>query len=60
MQSIFQGDYHYIRNGDGVEELYNWRRDPDEEQDLAGSEQGRSLVLSLRAAMRSGSARVQP
>ena len=55
MQSPILGDYHYILNGDGVEELYDWHRDPGEREDLSGSEQGRAVVPRLRAMAQSAS-----
>jgi arylsulfatase A-like enzyme len=35
MNSVIDDSLHYILNGDGVEELYNWRVDPDETTNLA-------------------------
>jgi hypothetical protein len=35
MKSLVIEDYHYIRNGDGQEELYNIVNDPAEEHNLA-------------------------
>jgi arylsulfatase A-like enzyme len=35
MHSLWDGDHHYICNGDGFEELYEITTDPDEENDLA-------------------------
>lgn len=37
MQSLVTDSTHYIRNGDGVEELYRWRTDLAEMQDIAPS-----------------------
>ena len=34
MQALFEGRMHYIRNGDGTEELYDFEADPREENDL--------------------------
>lgn len=38
MRSLVADGYHYIRNGDGSEELYNGAADPWEQQDLAARE----------------------
>ncbi len=38
MKSVIVGDRHYIRNGDGREELYDFQEDPVEQQDLAGDD----------------------
>lgn len=35
MSSLVIGSFHYIRNGDGVEELYDVEKDPWEKTDLA-------------------------
>ena len=35
MHSLIEGKYHYIKNGDGREELYDTTRDPLEQHDLA-------------------------
>jgi arylsulfatase A-like enzyme len=37
MRSLVSDSTHYIRNGDGVEELYHWRQDPVEARDAAPS-----------------------
>jgi hypothetical protein len=37
MRSLVSDSTHYIRNGDGVEELYHWRQDTAEAQDAAPS-----------------------
>ena len=52
LKSLVLGEYHYILNGDGQEEIYDWQADPSEEHDLAGSERGRGILGDLRAAMR--------
>ncbi|HWP45488.1 MAG TPA: sulfatase, partial [Blastocatellia bacterium] len=48
LKSLVLGRYHYIRNGDGSEELYDFKKDPLEQIDLAGSEEGRSLLGQFR------------
>jgi arylsulfatase A-like enzyme len=52
MRSIVHGRWHYIRNGDGSEELYDFRSDPDETDDLAAGEAGRAALTALRGALR--------
>ena len=37
MRSLVSDSAHYIRNGDGVEELYHWRTDPAESVDQSRS-----------------------
>lgn len=37
MRAVFSGDWHLIRRGDGRQELYNFREDPDEVVDLVSS-----------------------
>jgi arylsulfatase A-like enzyme len=45
MQSLVQGRLHYIRNGDGREEVYDFVADPDEQLNLAANADS-SLVLA--------------
>ena len=49
MRSIVAEGFHYILNGDGQEELYDWARDVDEKQNLAASVEHRALLERLRA-----------
>lgn len=51
MISLIDDSTHYIRNGDGVEELYAWRRDPAEKSNLAELEGSRTRVARLRARL---------
>jgi hypothetical protein len=51
MKSLIRGDYHYILNGDGKEELYNWIEDPSEERDLSGMDIQKSEMEAMRAAL---------
>lgn len=51
MKSLVVGHYHYIRNGDGREELYNYVNDPAEMVDLAGSEEGRQSISQFRISL---------
>lgn len=52
MVSLVSGGWHYIRNGDGREELYDFQADPDEALDLAGTPEGAGVLRSLRAGLR--------
>lgn len=51
MQSIVTDSAHYIRNGDAVEELYAWRRDPGENHDLARRSGDAGHLDTLRRAL---------
>ena len=50
MQSLVDGGYHFIRNGDGREELYRLDDDPDEQFDRI-DDVGQGLVEQLRRAL---------
>lgn len=49
MQSIVTNGYHYIRNGDGREELFNMADDSGEEHNLAGTSAGQAVLAQMRA-----------
>jgi arylsulfatase A-like enzyme len=49
MSSAVDGDYHYIKGGDGREELFDLRRDPDEQNDLASRPGVASVLDQFRA-----------
>jgi len=51
MQSIVQGTLHYIRNGDGSEELYDMRSDPRERVNMARGDSADSRLPELRRVM---------
>ncbi|HWP48980.1 MAG TPA: sulfatase [Candidatus Limnocylindrales bacterium] len=51
MKSLVTDGMHYIRNGDGREELYDLENDPAEEQDLANSEEGRQRLEEFRRSL---------
>jgi hypothetical protein len=51
MKSIVDGPWHYIRNGDGTEELYASPTDPSEYDDRSGSPSGAATLRRLRAAL---------
>lgn len=53
MQSIVTGRHHYIRNGDGREELFDIVSDPWEAVDLAKTESGKAMLVTARAALNS-------
>jgi len=48
MKSIVAGGMHYIRTGDGLEELYALRSDPEELLNLAGSPMAREVLEGFR------------
>lgn len=48
MQSLIADGYHYIRNGDGREELYDFERDPQERSNLSATPEGSLAVQRLR------------
>lgn len=49
MTGAIVGPLHYIRNGDGREELYAWTTDPREAQDLAGQPAQQGVLTAARA-----------
>jgi arylsulfatase A-like enzyme len=51
MKSLTEGPYHYIRNGDGSEELYNFAKDPDETNDLSHSEKETQVLERFKARL---------
>jgi hypothetical protein len=51
MHSLVVDSLHYIRNGDGSEELYDVTTDPDEAHNLATTPQGASALPELRRMM---------
>jgi hypothetical protein len=57
MKSLVDDRYHFIKNGDGREELYDWEHDPWETQDLAGTEGGRPLLEQFRKSLLKQSSR---
>jgi arylsulfatase A-like enzyme len=55
MRTLIEGEYHYVRNGDGTEELFNWVADPSEISNLAASSDTRLIAgfrQKLAAAVR--------
>jgi len=51
MYSAIADPYHYILNDDGTEELFNYRADPLEQRNLAGSPDASSLLPRLRSSL---------
>jgi arylsulfatase A-like enzyme len=51
METLFEGGLHYIRNGDGSEELYDIGRDPGELQNLATQPQMAPALNGLRSRL---------
>jgi hypothetical protein len=48
MKSVCVGPYHYIKNGDGVEEVYNVADDSLETQELSDTREGREITKECR------------
>ncbi len=48
MSALVSGGMHYIRSGDGFEELYVLRTDPEERINLAGSPMAREILEGFR------------
>ncbi len=48
MKSLVAGGMHYIRTGDGLEELYDLRTDPEELTNLAGSPKAGEVIQGFR------------
>jgi len=53
MRSLVSGRYHYIVNGDGSEELYDFESDPDETKNLAGVTTLSQLISRFRIELQS-------
>jgi len=51
MKAVILGDFHYIRNGDATEELYRYRDDRGELQDLAPRAESQQTLETCRAAL---------
>ena len=52
MKSLVADGKVYIRNGDGVEELYDAERDPGQSRDVAGTTEARPLLEHFREDLR--------
>jgi hypothetical protein len=53
MKSLVRDGFHYIRNGDGSEELYDLARDIEERHDLSGIPEYQTHVVESRSTLRS-------
>ena len=51
MKSLVDAGHHYIRDGDGSEELYATEDDPDEQIDLATGSEAASVLARLRITL---------
>ncbi len=51
MHSLVSGTLHYIRGGDGREELYDIDNDPWETTDLSPTAEGRRMLVDLRESL---------
>ena len=49
--SLVSGKYHYIKNHDGREEVYDLVNDPLEEHDLVQMEEGRLVLERFRGSL---------
>jgi arylsulfatase A-like enzyme len=50
-RSIVSGDFHYLRNIDGTEELYHLRADPTEQKNLVGDAAMRDTLEAKRSQL---------
>jgi arylsulfatase A-like enzyme len=53
MKALVAGGMHYIRSGDGREELYVLEIDPEEQSDAAGLPDARDVLQGFRGSLRS-------
>ncbi len=53
MKALVAGGMHYIRSGDGREELYSLDTDPEERMDLAGFAETQEVLQHFRDGLRS-------
>jgi arylsulfatase A-like enzyme len=51
MRAILDGQFHYIRRGDGLEELYAYRIDKAETRNLSDTPEGQRELARLRALL---------
>lgn len=51
IRSLVDARWHYIRNGDGSEELYAYRDDPQEQTNLKATPEGISVVQRFRTIL---------
>ncbi len=53
MKGLILAGMHYIRSGDGSEELYALEHDPEQETNLAGYADAQEALQGFRGALRS-------
>jgi hypothetical protein len=53
MGAVFDQEFHYIRRGDGAEEIFDYRTDPSETSDLSQTVTGRERIARLRQRLAS-------
>jgi arylsulfatase A-like enzyme len=51
MRSVILGHMHYIRNGDGTEEVYNFADDPEESENLSQRAYAQGMLNQARTAL---------
>jgi arylsulfatase A-like enzyme len=51
MQAVVAGGMHYIHSGDGLEELFSLKSDPDERMNLAGLPEARGALQGFRRTL---------
>jgi arylsulfatase A-like enzyme len=49
MKSVISHGMHYIKNGDGHEEIYDFESDPLEKHNLSATEEGRPMLIQFRS-----------
>jgi arylsulfatase A-like enzyme len=57
MRSVFDQQFHYIRRGDGAEELFDYRADSGEMTELGRTPAGKAVIEGLRRLLESSAAR---
>jgi arylsulfatase A-like enzyme len=60
MYSLVDSAHHYIRNGDGTEELYDARRDPAELHNLADAPESAPVLKLFRSTLSALISRLPP
>ena len=51
MKALLSDEMHYVRNGDGSEELYDLRNDPQGKNDLSASREAHPALQAFRRAL---------
>ena len=49
VKSLLDSAWHYLYNGNAIEEVYNWRADPDERRNLRDTAEGARVAANGRA-----------